>query len=64
MNIAKQRLRLEVAYDLVGKVHTEICNSPKGARPSELPDMALDVLRSILLLDAKLKNIEMVGEDK
>lgn len=64
MNIPKQRLRLEVAYDLISKVNTDICNSPKGERPSVLPDMTVDVLRSILVLDARLKELEMVGENK
>lgn len=53
MSKEKQRLMLEVAYDLISKVHSELCVTvPRG---DDIVDDSLDILRKILLLDKKLK---------
>lgn len=54
MTKEKQRLMLEVAYDLISKVHTEICRSDK--REVNLADDTLEILRRIIKLDNKLKD--------
>ena len=52
MTKAKQRLLLEVAYDLVAKVHSDICTSTK--RDDDTADYTLEVLRQIMVLDKKI----------
>jgi hypothetical protein len=53
MGTEKQRLILEVAYDLISRVHSEICRTaPRG---DTIMDDSLEILRKILLLDRKLK---------
>lgn len=62
MNIPKQRLILEVAYDLISKVHSNMCTSElKRIRHSDLPEMSMEILRQILVLDKKL--LEKQGSD-
>ena len=53
MSKEKQRLMLEVAYDLISKVHSELCRTmPRG---DTITDDSLEILRRIILLDKKLK---------
>lgn len=53
MSKEKQSLMLEVAYDLISKVHSEICRTaPRG---SNIMDDSLEILRRIIMLDKKLK---------
>lgn len=53
MSKDKQRLMLEVAYDLISKVHSELCRTmPRG---DTITDDSLEILRRIILLDKKLK---------
>lgn len=53
MSKEKQRLMLEVAYDLISKVHTEICRTAPRGDP--IMDDSLDILRKILVLREDLK---------
>jgi hypothetical protein len=53
MTKAKRRLILEVAYDLIAKVHSDICNST--TRDDDTADYTLEILRQIIMLDKKLK---------
>lgn len=56
MSTEKQRLMLEVAYDLISRVHSEICRTaPRG---DTIMEDSLEILRKILLLDRKLKGGE------
>ena len=52
MTKAKRRLMLEVAYDLIAKVHSDICNST--TRADDTADYTLEILRRIMVLDKKL----------
>lgn len=52
MTVAKQRLMLEVAYDLISKVHSEICRS--DTRQINLAEDTMEILRRIIILDRKL----------
>ena len=58
MTKEKQRLVLEVAYDLISKVHTEICRTDK--RDVNLADDTIEILGRIIVLENKLKggNVE------
>ena len=53
MTKEKQSLILEVAYDLISKVHSEICRTDK--RDVNLADDSIEILRRIIELDNKLK---------
>jgi hypothetical protein len=44
---------LEVAYDLIAKVHSDICNST--TRDYDTAEYTLEILRRIAVLDKKLK---------
>ena len=52
MTKAKRRAMLEVAYDLIEKVHTDVCNSTDHS--DDTAQYTLDVLRRIILLDQRL----------
>ena len=52
MTVKKQRVMLEVAYDLISRVHSDICNN---SNKHNLAEDTLDILRNIILLDKKLK---------
>lgn len=53
MNIEKLGYRLEVAYELIADIHSQLCNTTK--RDNDIVDDTLEILRKILLLDRKLK---------
>lgn len=53
MSKEKQRLMLEVAYDLISKVHSEICLTT--TRDDDTSEYTLEILRKIVMLDEKLK---------
>ena len=52
MTIEKEKMLLEVAYDLIERVHSSICN--RDNRKENLAEESLEILRRILLLDSKL----------
>lgn len=56
MSKEKQRVMLEVAYDLVSKVHSEICRTAPRGDP--IMDDSLEILRKILVLREDLKGGE------
>ena len=59
MTIVKMRLTLEIAYDLVAKVQSAICNS--GMSREEGEDISKDtmrILRQIIYLGNKLEGVE------
>ena len=53
MSKEKQMLILEVAYDLISKVHSEICRTAPRGDP--IMDDSLELLRRILVLRQDLK---------
>ena len=52
---ARDTILLDVAYDLVSEVHTNICNSMEINNKEELSKEAFDVLRKVCLLGERLK---------
>lgn len=54
MTKAKRRLILEVAYELISRVHSDICNST--TRDDDTADYTLEILRQIIVLDKKLSS--------
>lgn len=49
--MTKDEARLEVAYDILSKVHQNLCNSRKIKQAEEL----FEILRRIILLSEKIK---------
>lgn len=45
----KQKLLLEVAYDLVNRVSTELCRSIKSGETDDLLYDLMDIMRKILV---------------
>ena len=61
MTNAKRQMLLEVAYDMVQKVHHDLCLDKK----TELAEQTLDVQRRIILLSQALrKNNSSTGISK
>ena len=50
MSIARDKILLDVAYDLISEVHTNICNSTEINNKEELSKEAFDILRKVCLL--------------
>lgn len=61
MTKAKRRLILEVAYELISRVHSDICNST--TRDDDTADYTLEILRQIIVLDKKLSSKKEVRSD-
>lgn len=51
----KDKILLEVAYDLISKVHTNICNSTTINNKEELSEEAFDILRRVCLFSNKFE---------
>ena len=51
----RDKVLLDVAYDLVSEVHTNICNSTTINNKEELSKEAFDVLRRLCLFSKKLE---------
>ncbi len=49
----KQLVYLEIAFDLISKIHSDICNN--GNRKNDTADYTLNVLTQMSLLKTKLK---------
>ena len=56
MNIAKSIHRLEVAYELIADIHSQLCRTT--SRDDDITDDTQEILRKILLLNKKLKGGE------
>lgn len=57
MDFEKQRARLEIAYDIMAKVHSDICSISNRSEKYNLTDDTMEILRSILGLRAKLNEM-------
>ena len=53
MNMEKARYRLQVAYELIANIHSQLCNST--TRDDDIIEYTQGILRQILILDDKLK---------
>ena len=53
MNIAKSILRLEVAYELIADIHSQLCRTT--SRNVDITEDTQEILRKIWLLNKKLK---------
>lgn len=52
MTVSKQLTMLEVAYDLIARVHSDICNGEMSKR--DLADDTLEILKKIAVFNRKL----------
>lgn len=55
MNTARDKILLDVAYDLISEVHTNICNSTTIDSKEELSKEAFDILRRVCLFSEKFE---------
>lgn len=53
LNIAKSIHRLEVAYELIADIHSQLCRTT--TRDDDITDDTQEILRKILLLNKKLR---------
>lgn len=56
--------RIEVAYEQLGKVHTELCRQCKDRNDNELIYDVQDILNAILKVEVKLGMIKMEEDIK
>lgn len=54
MITARDAILLDVAYDLISEVHTNICNSTTVNNKEELSKEAFDILKSVYNFSKKL----------
>lgn len=54
MNLQKEILKLEVAYDLIASVHSNVCNAATRGNDG-ISGHTLEILRTLLLVQKKLK---------
>lgn len=59
LNIAKSIHRLEVAYELIADIHSQLCRTT--TRNDDITDDTQGILRKILLLKEKMKGGENDG---
>ena len=57
MTKAKMQTTLEIAYDLIAKVHTDIC-LVYGKTDKHLEKASLEILRRIISLDKDLEEVK------
>lgn len=53
MNTEKLRHRLEVAYELIADIHSQLCRTT--TRENDITEDTQEIIRKIFLLDTKLK---------
>ena len=51
----RDKILLDVAYDLISEVHTNICNSTATNNKEELSEESFDILRRICLFSNKFE---------
>lgn len=54
MNKEKEILKLEVAYDLIASVHSNVCNVATRT-DDNISEHTLDIMRTLLVVMKKLK---------
>ena len=56
---AKREAMLEVAYDLVSKVHSDVCNKKCGReKTDEIVDNTMEILRRLIRLSKQLEGLD------
>lgn len=55
MTKEKKLMLLEISYDLISKVHSDICADPKIGRESKITDETMDILDSLIMLSKRIK---------
>lgn len=55
MITARDAILLDVAYDLISEVHTNICNSTETNNKEELSKEAFDIMRRLCFFSERLK---------
>lgn len=56
---AKREAMIEVAYDLISKVHSDVCNKKCGrGKVDEIVDNTMEILRRLIRLSKQLEGFE------
>ena len=53
--MTKNEARIEVAYDIVSKIHTDICSTGTRPETDKVTEMTMDILRKLILLLREIK---------
>lgn len=48
---------IEVAYDLVSKVHSDICNNSSRKETDDITEETMEILRRLIMLSKKLERM-------
>lgn len=59
----KKLITLEICYDLISKIHSDLCNDIHLGRKSNITDDTLEILRKIILLSRRIKS-EVIEESE
>ena len=63
MNKTKVYYTVEIAYDLLSKVHSFLCNNTSRNADEGIVDDTLEILRQILILRKKLRRVKLRGDE-
>lgn len=55
MSTARDKILLDVAYDLISEVHTNICNSTTINNKEEMSKEAFDIMKRLCLFSGKFE---------
>lgn len=53
--MTKNEAMIEVASDIVSKVHVDICNTGTKPETDEVTDLTIDILRKLIQLSQKIR---------
>ena len=57
MTNSKRQTMIEVAYDLVSKVHSDICNNSSRKETDDITEETMEILRRLIMLSKKLERM-------
>lgn len=55
MNKQKKLIILEICYDSIAKIHSDLCNDNELCRKSDITDDAMDIMRRIIKLSMRIE---------
>lgn len=55
MSVEKKMIILEICYDLIARIHSDLCNDAKLSRESDITDETMDILRKLIMLSRRIE---------
>lgn len=55
MTVEKKIITLEICYDLIERIHFDLCNDVTLGRKSDITDETIDILRKLIVLSKRIE---------